>query len=146
MRITVRSILNRHILLVPFLLTPLVGCCSQPLGRAIESVRSQATGATDVAVILLEPDRKYYPDRLFVKNNIHMIVWIAEADTLSVSFKDPKPPGVEVKCSKDFKFICFTTGPFKLSPGDPYKFKYSATIQRQGKEPVTIDPEVEIVF
>jgi hypothetical protein len=146
MRIAVRSILNRWTLLVLFLLPLLVGCCTQMFETAIEFAKSQGTGATDVAIILLEPDRKYYPDRLLVKNKVHMIVWIAEADRLSVSFKDPKPPGVDVKCSTDFKFLCYTTTPFKLSPGDPNRFKYTATVQCKGKDPVTIDPEVEIVF
>lgn len=143
------SFLNRWTLPVLAICPFLTGCCTQMFGNAIEFVRTQAPQAKDVAVILLEPNGKYYPDRLYVKNQIHMIVWITEADSLEVQFKEPKPP-VPVKCSRDirdqFKFLCFTAAPFNLNPSDPRVYKYKATIRCKGKDPVTIDPEVEIVF
>jgi hypothetical protein len=150
MRYTVGTILKRWTLPILVLCPFLTGCCTQMFGKAIQFAKGQAPGATDVAVILLEPDKTYYPDRLYVKNRAHMVVWIAEADMLTVQFKNPKPAGVDVKCSKDvsnkFQFLCFTTAPFALKEGDQNVFKYTATIQCKGKDPVRIDPEVEIVF
>lgn len=150
MRALIVRILSRWTVLVLVLCPFAAGCCTQMFGTAIKYVKGQVGEATDVAVILLEPDKTYFPDRLLVKNKEHMIVWIAEADSLTVDFKEPKPVGVTVKCSKDisnqFQFLCFTSAPFKLNPGDNNKFKYTATLKCKGRDPVTIDPEVEIVF
>ncbi|HKA35410.1 MAG TPA: hypothetical protein VKH43_01225 [Thermoanaerobaculia bacterium] len=154
MRALIRRILPRWTILVLVLCPFAAGCCTQMFGNAISYVKGQVPTATDVAVILLEPDKTYFPDRLLVKNKAHMIVWIAEADMLKVDFKAPKPAGVTVKCSADisdkFRFLCFTSAPFNETPPGPGQpaivYKYTATVQCNGKPPVTIDPEVEIVF
>jgi hypothetical protein len=144
MRHSVGSILKRMLpvlVLCPFL----TGCCTQMFGKAIKKVRNQAPGATDVAVILLEPDKTYYPERLIVRNKAHMVVWIAEADELKVEFKDPSQTGgVVTKCPPEIPFLCYSSAPFDLPQGTVIKYK--ATLRCKGKDPVTIDPEVEIVF
>ena len=130
--------------MVVFLLLPVVGCCSQPFGKAIQFAKDQVK-APDVAVILLEPNKTYYPDRLIVRKQSHLVVWIAEADELKVEFKDPSQTGgVKAICPPELPFLCYSSAPFNLAPGTVIKYK--ATIRCKGKEAVTIDPEVEIVF
>jgi len=145
MRHSVRSILNRWTLGILLLCPFLTGCCTQVFGKAIKSVRGQVPTATDVAVILLEPDKSYFPDRLIVRKKAHMVVWIAEADELKIEFKDPSQTGgVVAKCPAETPFLCYASAPFDLP--DHTVIKYRATIRCKGKDPVTIDPEVEIVF
>src|SRR5262245_6673489 len=110
MRALIGRILPRWTILVLVLCPFAAGCCTQMFGNAIKYVKGQAPDAKDVAVILLEPDKSYFPDRLIVKNKIHMIVWIAEADMLTVNWKPNQPQTLpKINCSKDignrFKFL-----------------------------------------
>jgi hypothetical protein len=145
MRVNPRGFLNRWTLLVA-LFPLLVGCCTSVIGNAVAAVKSQVPNAKDVAVILLEPDGKYYPDTQIVRIKEHMVVWITEADSLQVVFKSPKPVGVDIRCSPNAPgFLCYTTAPFDNVP-EHQKFGFTATIQCKGKAPVKIDPVIEIVY
>jgi len=141
MRVNPRTILNRWTL--PALLFPLlVGCCTSVIGDAVSVAKTAVPAAKDVAVILLEPNKTYYPETQIVRMRSHMVVWVTEADSLQVVFKAPKPPGVDIKC---VKFLCYTTAPFD-NVNEHDKFGFTATLQCKGKPPVTIDPIIEIVF
>ena len=135
-----RSVLGGWGLLVPLLLLPLAGCCTSPLGSAIQTVKNQLK-ASDVALILLDTDMSRFPDTLIVRSKVHVVVWIAEADELQIEFKDPTQTGgvKNAPCSKN---LCYF-GPFDLPSGT--QVKYKATLKCKSKDPVVIDPMVEIV-
>jgi hypothetical protein len=153
MRISARSTLNRFTLLVPFLLMPLVGCCSSlPFGEAIRTAKTQAK-ASDVGLILLGKDKVYFPDTLIVKNKSeapgnYVVVWIAFADSLVIDWKpDPENPKDLVKptCLTElFPFVCYWSPPTNLPPKTVIKYK--ATLRCKGKIVSEIDPRIEIVF
>jgi hypothetical protein len=145
MQVNPRTILNRWTL--PVLLLPLlVGCCTSVIGDAVSIAKRAVPAADDVAVILLEPNPKpngsYYPKTQIVRKDSHMVVWVTEGDSLQVEWKPPKPLGVEITC---VKFLCYTKAPFH-NVNEHDKFGFKATIQCKGKDPVTIDPIIEIVF
>lgn len=143
MRITVRSILGRYTLLVPFLLLPLAGCCSVPFGKAIQTAKETAK-ASDVALILLGKDNAYFPERLLARRGLHVVVWIANAESLKIVFKDPtKTGGVDkAECLKTLPFVCYWLPPDNLNPDT---IEYTATLTCKGKELTPIDPRIEIV-
>jgi hypothetical protein len=107
-----------------------------PFGIAIQQARDLIkSGAQDVAFAVVDSDGRVYPKTLYVKKDVHTIVWIADADVLQIN-ADATP--LKVECGGTP--ICVARMPANASG----PFEYSGNVTH-GTTTAQLDPHLIVV-
>lgn len=110
-----------------------VGC--GPFGVALREAKDLiAGGARDVAFAVVDSDGHVYPKTLIVAQNIHSIVWLADADVLQIN---PGTAPLTVDCAGP---ICKARMPASTLG----QFEYTGNVT-VGKTTKDLDPHLEVV-
>jgi hypothetical protein len=114
------------------LLVLAAGC--GPLEVGLKQARDLASDGKDVAFAIVDSNGHVYPKTLIVRKEIHKILWLADADTLTVTFPDGTLTPI---CHGP---LCFTLVPSAVELATDY----TGSVTKSGSTK-PLDPRLEVV-
>lgn len=99
---------------------------------------AQSLTTPDVAIAVVTREGHVFPKTLITRARQHAIVWVADGESLSITFEAGAP--VRVECNGP---ICVAQPPSE--PSGEKAYQYGGTVTPKEGKPVKLDPQLEVV-
>lgn len=122
------------------------GCCTygarSPSGAAAPGTRlSKSDLKCDVQIVAVLFDGTTIPPLVKVRKNVQIVLWVADADSLLVTFDPADNPFPQPKIPCEGRFCGLLTPP---NGSYDHSYKYSVTVTT-GQTTKKVDPHLEVV-